>query len=107
MTRDPYRVLGLPRDATPAHIARTYRALVLALHPDTRREPGDPTRLAEVLAAYALLRDPERRAAYDAAEPQRRAAEPGPTRVPVRVRHTETPRQLDLRAGPVRWHRTS
>src|SRR5688500_11303472 len=98
---DPYRVLGVAQDATAAEVTASYRAKVLALHPDTRSVPADPARLAEVLAAYALLRDPERRAAYDAEHSQ-----PEP-RVQVRVRRVQrqpgiwpgVQREPDIRAG--------
>ncbi|AGM08099.1 J domain-containing protein [Amycolatopsis keratiniphila] len=54
MTADPYTVLGVARDATPADIATAYRRLVRRLHPDGRFP--DPERLAAVLAAYRTLR---------------------------------------------------
>ncbi|MBB5953916.1 DnaJ-class molecular chaperone [Saccharothrix tamanrassetensis] len=106
---DPYRTLGVPRGAPPEQVTATYRALVLALHPDTRREPADPTRLAEVLAAYALLRDPQRRNAYDREHPEPREHSepppPGRVAVPVRVHHgRQAARQPDIRVGPVRHH---
>lgn len=92
-------MLGVPRDATPAQVTEAYRVLVRALHPDTGDDTGDAARLADVLAAYAVLRDPGRRAAHDAEHPR-----PGPTRVPVRVHHPAPRREPDLRAGPVRRH---
>ncbi|MGW4215042.1 J domain-containing protein [Lentzea sp. NPDC004789] len=76
---DPHRVLGVPRDATPAEIRTAYRALLLALHPDTRAEPSDPARLAQVVAAHAQLRDARR---GDTAP----TTSPGATGIPVRIR---------------------
>jgi DnaJ-domain-containing protein 1 len=104
---DPYDVLGVPREATPAEIASAYRALVRRLHPDTQDRPADPARLAEVLAAYALLRDPPRRAAYDEAHPVRATppAAPRPTPIPVHVRPARPRREPDIRVGPVHYHR--
>ncbi|WP_253842869.1 J domain-containing protein [Mycobacterium colombiense] len=68
---DPYAVLGLAPTATADEITRAYRSQVRALHPDTRATPqSNPQlddRLRQVLTAYALLRDPERRARYDRA----------------------------------------
>lgn len=68
---DPYAVLGLAPTATDDEITRAYRRQVRTLHPDTRAEPqSDPQlddRLRQVLAAYSVLRDPERRARYDRA----------------------------------------
>jgi len=104
-SRDPYRTLGVARTAPPAEIAAAYRVLVRALHPDTQREPADPARLAEVLAAYTLLRDPRRRATYDRRHP---VAAPPPqpksTPIPIRVHPADPPRQPHLWVGPVRHH---
>jgi curved DNA-binding protein CbpA len=68
---DPYAVLGLVPTATAAEITRAYRRQVRALHPDTRGTqqsiPLVDEQLRRVLVAYAVLRDPERRARYDRA----------------------------------------
>lgn len=64
--RDPYEVLGIGADATGAEIARAYRRLARAVHPDSR--PGDTAAAAEFQAvcdAYGLLSDQASRAAYD------------------------------------------
>ena len=68
---DLYSLLGLAPGATSADIKRAYRRLARRYHPDIN--PGD--RAAETLFrrisdAYETLVDPERRRAYDAAEPQ-------------------------------------
>src|SRR5204863_2824705 len=68
---DLYSLLGLAPGATSADIKRAYRRLARRYHPDIN--PGD--RAAETLYkrisdAYETLVDPERRRAYDAAEPQ-------------------------------------
>jgi curved DNA-binding protein CbpA len=68
--RDPYEVLGVPSGATPRDVQRAYRAAALRHHPDRSPAPDAAARFAEVSSAYQLLRDPERRRAYDA----RRAA---------------------------------
>lgn len=63
---DLYAVLGVSPAASRAEIIRAYRRLVRELHPDAR--PGDPAaaeRFSSVTAAYEILRDPRRRAAYD------------------------------------------
>jgi curved DNA-binding protein CbpA len=65
---DPYRVLGVPPTATQAEITHAYRNHLRAHHPDTRPAQSAHTaddHLRQVLTAYALLRDPARRAAYD------------------------------------------
>ena len=75
--RDPYQVLGLGRDATGAEVARAYRRLARAVHPDSR--PGDPAAAGQFRAlsdAYGLLSDQARRAAYDRQHPPRPARRP-------------------------------
>ena len=67
---DPYLVLGVSPTATQAEITHAYRTRLRAHHPDTRQTPSPHTadeHLRHVLAAYALLRDPARRADYDRA----------------------------------------
>lgn len=83
---DPYAVLGVEPDATPAEISAAYRAAVRACHPDTAHPDRD--RLAAVIAAYRQLR-------------QSRPS--GGQSIPVRVHTPRTP-DPDLRAGPVRRH---
>lgn len=64
--RDPYEVLGVPRDADLETIKRAYRQEAMRWHPD--RNPGDAAaeeRFKELSEAYAVLRDPEARARYD------------------------------------------
>jgi len=75
--RDPYQVLGLGQDATGAEVARAYRRLARAVHPDSR--PGDPAAAEQFRAlsdAYGLLSDQARRAAYDRQHPPRPAWRP-------------------------------
>lgn len=71
MSRDVYAVLGVPRDAGLTEIKRAYRAKALELHPDKR----DPSSLhssddafIQLSEAYAILSDPDARAAYDAGD---------------------------------------
>ncbi|MFF8268460.1 J domain-containing protein [Streptomyces sp. NPDC016562] len=86
--RDHYTVLGLPAEASPQQITSAYRALIRALHPDTR--PGGLTaegELAEVIDAYRTLHDPLRRTAYDAERAREGQTAAGHrVRIPVRVR---------------------
>src|SRR6185312_9037577 len=84
---DPYSVLGVLPTATQAEITHAYRTRLRAHHPDTRHKPLSQTaddNLRQVLAAYALLRDPARRADYD------RATTPAATPPPHRP-HAPTP----------------
>jgi molecular chaperone DnaJ len=64
--KDFYEVLGVPKNATAAEIKKAYRKLAQKHHPDANA--GDPKaeeRFKEVSAAYDVLGDEEKRAAYD------------------------------------------
>jgi molecular chaperone DnaJ len=64
--RDYYEVLGVARTATDQEIKSAYRKLALQFHPD--RNPGDKQaedRFKEAAEAYAVLAEPQKRAAYD------------------------------------------
>jgi molecular chaperone DnaJ len=64
--RDYYEVLGVGRDATEAQLKSAYRKLAVKYHPD--KNPGNPEaeeRFKEAAEAYAILCDPQKRAAYD------------------------------------------
>ncbi len=64
MTLNPYDVLGVDLDADAAAIKSAYRAAVKHCHPDTAG--SDRKRFDELASAYEILRDPERRRAFDA-----------------------------------------
>ncbi len=64
--RDPYDILGVDRSATQDEIKSAFRRLAMLHHPD--KNPGDdgaPVRFKEINAAYQILSDPEKRAAFD------------------------------------------
>jgi len=63
--KDYYAVLGVPRDATQDDIKRAYRKLARKYHPDVSKEANAEARFKEVGEAYEVLKDPEKRAAYD------------------------------------------
>jgi len=101
---DPYLELGVPPTASRAEITNAYHHLVRQYHPDSR-PAADPaasdTALIRVMAAYAILEDPDRRDQYDQQHP-----EPIPHAHPRSSPRTWLgPRQPNgLRVTPVRRH---
>ena len=63
---DYYAALGVERGASADEIKKAYRRLAQKYHPDVSKEPGAETKFKEVAEAYQTLKDPEKRAAYDA-----------------------------------------
>lgn len=66
MNKNPYEVLGVARDASDADIKKAYHKLVMKYHPD--KNPDDKSaeeKFKEVNNAFDILKDPQKRAAYD------------------------------------------
>jgi len=121
-TPDYYTTLRVPRDATQQQISRAYRALMRTHHPDldlTRTNPAEPNPVAglpppegellRIMQAFAVLRDPARRAAYDREVKAAPAARPAPASgtardIPVRkVQRRSGPSGSTIRISPVHW----
>ncbi len=64
--KDYYKILGVPRTASQEEIKRAYRKLARKYHPDVSKEPDAEARFKEINEAHEVLKDPEKRAAYDA-----------------------------------------
>ena len=63
--QDYYKTLGIERDANQDEVKRAYRKLARKYHPDVSKERNAEARFKEVGEAYEVLKDPEKRAAYD------------------------------------------
>ncbi|MGH8686158.1 MAG: DnaJ C-terminal domain-containing protein [Burkholderiales bacterium] len=63
--KDYYGTLGVQREASADEIRKAFRRLARKFHPDVSKEPDAEARMKEVNEAYAVLSEPEKRAAYD------------------------------------------
>lgn len=63
--KDYYQILGVAKDASQDDIKRAYRKLARKYHPDVSKETDAEDRFKEVGEAYEVLKDPEKRTAYD------------------------------------------
>lgn len=63
--KDYYKILGVERGASNDDIKRAYRRLARKYHPDVSKETDAEARFKEMKEAYEVLKDPEKRSAYD------------------------------------------
>jgi len=63
--KDYYQTLGVAREASADDIKHAYRRLARKYHPDLNKEADAEARFKEIGEAYEVLKDPEKRAAYD------------------------------------------
>lgn len=92
---DYYRILGVEQAAPEREIKKAYYELARDLHPDKAKTPDEARtnaqRLATISKAYNVLKDPRKRAEYDAGYKGGGAAAPPPPRPPAVATATATP----------------
>lgn len=111
MTSQPdyYAALRVKSAASQQEISRAYRALMRTHHPDvdggaTSDRAVQDGELLRIMQAFAVLRDPARRAAYDRSRNGTRAPGGAPIVIPVRrVSNRYVPAGNNIRITPVHW----
>lgn len=63
--KDYYKILGVGKTATDSEIKKEYRKLARKYHPDVNKEADAEKKFKEIAEAYEVLKDPEKRKAYD------------------------------------------
>jgi curved DNA-binding protein len=63
--KDYYKTLGVEKTADADAVKKAFRKLARKHHPDVSKEPDAAARMSDINEAYAVLSDPEKRAAYD------------------------------------------
>ncbi|KQP37961.1 DnaJ C-terminal domain-containing protein [Pseudorhodoferax sp. Leaf274] len=76
--KDYYSALGVARTASDDEVRKSYRKLARKYHPDVSKEADAEQRMREVNEAYDVLRDKDKRAAYDALAERVASGQAGP-----------------------------
>jgi curved DNA-binding protein len=63
--KDYYQIMGVARNASQDEIKRAYRQLARKYHPDVSKEADAEKRFKDIGEAYEVLKDPQKRTAYD------------------------------------------
>jgi molecular chaperone DnaJ len=63
--KDPYKLLGVAKDATQADIKKAYYQLAKKYHPDQNKDPKAQEKFVEIQGAYEILSDANKRAQFD------------------------------------------
>lgn len=64
--KDYYQILGVTSTADDSALKTAYRKLAKEFHPDTNKAPGAEAKFKDIGEAYDTLKDPQKRAQYDA-----------------------------------------
>ena len=62
---DPYRILGVSRDASEEDIKKAYRRLAKQYHPDVNKEPGAEEKFKQIQNAYQQIMDMKKKGGND------------------------------------------
>ena len=63
--KDYYKALNISKDASQEEVKRAYRKLARKYHPDVNKDPAAEVKFKEIAEAYEVLKDTEKRKAYD------------------------------------------
>lgn len=63
--KDYYKILGIKREASQEEVKQAYRRLARKFHPDVNKDPDAEEKFKDLGEAYEVLKDPEKRTAYD------------------------------------------